>query len=99
MKKLILIFILSSGYLFSQADSTKKWDLMCYKATNSFYLYTIKHNNIYFYNFSSSEVTDFSKMFWKSSKTIPIDTTMYQGYLVRRITLADLQERVVKELK
>ena len=99
MKKLILIFILTSSYLFSQSDTIKKWDLICYKATNSFYLYTIKHNNIYFYNFSSKELTDFSQLFWKASKTIPIDTTMYKGYLVRRISLADLQERVGKELK
>ena len=99
MKKLILIFILTSGYLFSQSDTTKKWEIVCYKATNSFYFYTLNNAGIIHYNFSSSEITDFSKMFWKSAKTMPLDTTMYEPYLRRKVGITDLHERIVKELK
>lgn len=99
MKKLILIFILTSGYLFSQSDSTKKWEIVGYKGSNSFYLYTLKNGGVYHYNFSSNEITDFRGMFWKSSKTMPLDTTMYEAYLRKKVGIADLHERIVKELK
>lgn len=99
MKNLLLIFILLSGSLFSQVDTIKKWDISCYKVTNSFYLYSIKGNGIIYYNFSSNELTDFSQMFWKESRTIPLDTTIYSPYLIRRVGRNELHERILKELK
>ena len=98
MKKLLLIFILLSGCLSAQVDSTKKWDIVCYKAINSFYIYTIKTNDIYYYNFSNKELNDFKQMFWKKSKEIPIDTTTIKAYQTKRVRLDELNERMIKEL-
>ena len=99
MKKLIVVLLFSSFTLSSQIDTTKMFDIVCYKPTDSFYIYIINNGGQYHYNFSSTEVVDFSQMFWKSSKSMPIDTTMYKPYLIKRVRVRELHERIAKELK
>lgn len=99
MKKLLFLFILLSGTLFGQVDTSKKYDIVCYKSGNSFYLYVMKNSGIYYYNFSSRELSDFKQMFWKESKSFPMDTTMVEAYETKRLGIKDLNERMEKELK
>jgi len=92
------IFILIALMLTLQ--QVKEYRLQCYSGPNSIYFYIIKNNSTWHYNFTNHQVNDdeIKRMFWKESKTCPIDTTEYEKLYVKTITEDKLHERIVRDL-
>lgn len=92
------IFILLALVLTSQ--QVKEWRLQCYSGPNSIYFYIIKNNSTWHYNFTNHQINDdeMKKMFWKESRTCPIDTTEYEKLYVKTITEDKLDARIVRDL-
>ena len=101
MRNLVIILSIAlSIAVLSFTQQVKEWRLQCWSGPNSIYFYIIKNNSTWHYNFTNHQVSDdeMKKMFWKVSKTCPIDTTEYEKLYVKTITEDKLDTRIVRDL-